>query len=153
MPIPILNTTDLIEIADKNNLQVEDVIDQYNLKNIRCQNNTSYIININNRIDPMGHWTALFINNGTAHFFDSFAAPPPKYVLDFVKREGYKCVWNTNDIQFLKDVSCGFFCLAFIHFMQHGRGSMDDFSAMFWNDTRKNVKVLQHYVKSNFNIK
>ena len=92
--------------------------------------NRAYIINLDDEVDKGTgilsggtHWTCFQIMeypNGKqeAIYFDSYGMPPPeivkKRVMDNFK---LKLPYNTKDIQSLMNEACGWYCLAFLHFI------------------------------------
>ena len=98
----------LEDLGRQNNLNV-DVLNHHDLPNIK--------FNINPK-SQMGHWTAAFIKNGRAFYLDSFGVPPSLEIIKFFKKSNIKWCYNKNDIQYFYAVSCGYFCLAFLHYMK-----------------------------------
>lgn len=140
-----------------------------NLPN-KLQTNKAYIINMDNNEDLDGndnsgsHWTCFTIvqyPNGKkeAIYFDSYGQPPPQIVekrmaSNFcIKRVPH----STKDIQSLMGNACGYFCLAFLHFVLasqfRSRNLYDDvgtFLSMFDDlnkavDYKKNEYILKHF--------
>jgi hypothetical protein len=113
----------------------------------------SLIINISPQDSNIGHWVALVImRNKTAVYFDPFAAPPSKDIIRFMTANGVKkYIYNNNDIQSIEDDSCGYFCLAFLHYFQtntrlKAETKMSRFTSMFENDVSKNRAILREYI-------
>jgi hypothetical protein len=91
--------------------------------------NTAYIINLDNSLDEEGnenegtHWTCLQVNkypSGAIEpiFFDPYGAPPSEDIIAFVKNNCAKYLPHTNkDIQSLMNNACGFYCCAFLHYI------------------------------------
>jgi len=92
--------------------------------------NKAYIINLDDEYDRGtgmrnggSHWTCFQVMeypNGKKEgiYFDSYGAPPPEIVnermMDSFKM---KLPYNTKDIQSLMNDACGWYCLAFLHFI------------------------------------
>ena len=92
--------------------------------------NRAYIINLDDEVDKGTgilsggtHWTCFQIMeypNGKKEgiYMDSYGAGPPeivnKRVMDNFKM---KLPYNTKDIQSLMNEACGWYCLAFLHFI------------------------------------
>lgn len=104
------------------------------LKKMKLKFNKSYIINMEDEFDKDGernegsHYTCFQANqypNGKREYlyFDSFGAEPPKEVCDFL---GGTPAHNEKDIQSLMSGACGWFCLAFLHYINVGQGRTGD---------------------------
>ena len=125
------------------NIQVEQLAQRMNIPLERCcfkseleeeplKYNPSYIINLEDEFDKNGerndgsHYTCFQVNkyaNGKIEpiYFDSYGVAPPTEVLKFV---GVSHIpYNTKDIQSLMNSACGWYCLAFLHYINayHGR--------------------------------
>jgi hypothetical protein len=138
------------------------------LKEEKLQYNKSYIINMENRFNEDGkpntgsHYTCFQVNkfpNGkiAGLYFDSFGQPPPQIVEEFAGKLPY-C---DKDIQSLMNSACGWYCLAFLHFINaspHREGHIyldaATFTDMFDDlnksvDHLKNEYILKHFFRSN----
>lgn len=134
----------------------------------KLQYNKSYIINMENELDEDGHknegshYTCFQVNkypNGKKEgiYFDSFGQPPPQIVETFT---GMKLPYQTKDIQSLMNSACGWYCLAFLHFInaseyrsKHLYTDCEDFTDLFddlnkTNNHLKNEYVLKHFFRS-----
>ena len=135
--------------------------------------NKGYFINLQDSVDQDGkpnqgtHWTYVecvkYPNEKTeAIYFDSYGVPPPENVKRVVKntlgREGLPYV--TKDIQSLMNNACGFYCLAFAHYINasHYRTNnlytdVDTFMDLFEDlnkstDFKKNEYILKIFFRS-----
>jgi hypothetical protein len=138
------------------------------LKKHKLQYQKVYIVNLENEFDEDGHpnegshYTAFQVNkypNGKVEkcYFDPFGQPPPQAVLDFC---GGKVPYNTKDIQSLMNSACGWYCLAWGHFINSWEGRSKDlysdcegFTSLFddldkSHDHKKNEFVLKHFFRS-----
>jgi len=132
--------------------------------------NRAYIINLDNDTDLDGdlnggtHWVCFQVvkyPNGKLEsiYFDSFAAPPPEIVKKRIRDTfGIKFVpYNTKNIQSIVSNMCGFFCLAFLHFINHSPyrtqmlyENVETFLSLFndlslTNDFKHNEYTLKHF--------
>lgn len=96
----------------------------------KLKTNRSYIINLDDEVDKGtgvrsggSHWTNFQIMeypNGKKEgiYFDSYGAGPPEIVKKRVM-DNFKMSLphNTKDIQSLLNDACGWYCLAFLHFI------------------------------------
>lgn len=139
----------------------------------KIQTNKAYIINMDDTVDTEGnsnsgtHWTAFYINqypNGKKEgiYFDSYGQPPPEIVKKRVASNfGINNLsYSTKDIQSLMNNACGYYCLAFLHFVSasqyRSRNLYDDvgqFLSMFDDlneqvDYKKNEYILKHFFVS-----
>ena len=95
----------------------------------RIVTNNAYLINIQDSEDDNGnrnegtHWTFLQVNrtpNGKIQpiYFDPYGQPPPESVKKAVTNNFHLYLPYTHkDVQSLMNNACGFFCLAFGHFI------------------------------------
>jgi hypothetical protein len=132
--------------------------------------NKSYIINLDNDTDTEGelnngtHWTCFQVvkyPNGKFEpiYFDSYGVAPPEIVSKRIKDNfGIKYVpYNKKNIQSLMANSCGYYCLAFLHFINHSPyrtqslyQNVETFLDMYndlalTNDFKANEYILKHF--------
>ena len=104
------------------------------------------------------HWTAFNINKNKGIYFDSFGCVPPQNVIDFVKqRKNIKIVYNNFIMQDLESEKCGFYCIAFLLFLNRSKNkdiykATNDFIKMFHNDTLENDEILKNYLVRERNL-
>lgn len=134
--------------------------------------NKSYVINLDDEFDEDGnenegsHWTCFQVNkypNGKAMgiYFDSYNAPPPEIVAKRVKDNfDIKLPHTTKNIQSLLGDACGFFCLAFLHYINAYSGrtmhlytDVEAFLELFDDldksiDFKKNEYILKMFFQS-----
>ena len=135
--------------------------------------NKFYMINLEDSVDEDGnentgtHWTCLQIMKypkGQIEkiYFDPYGAPPPEDVKKAVEEvSGSKGLpYTDKDIQSLMNNACGWYCLAFGHFInssQYRSGMMlmdaSTFLEMFDDlnksvDFKKNEYILKHFFRS-----
>jgi hypothetical protein len=91
--------------------------------------NTGYIINLDDSVDEEGnenegtHWTCMQINKYPSNqieaiFFDPYGGPPSENIKKIVlENTGKYLPYTTKDIQSLMNNACGFYCCAFLHFI------------------------------------
>lgn len=133
------------------------------LKSQKLSYNKAYIINMEDEFDEQGqrndgsHYTCFQVNkypNGqkAGIYFDSFGQPPPKEVEDFCK---IKLAYNTKDIQSLMNSACGWYCLAFLHFInssQYRSGNIYQDCEAF-TDLFEDLNVSTNHLKNEFILK
>ena len=110
--------------------------------------NCSYIVNLDKYHDIGTHWVALYVNNKTVEYFDSFG-------IEHIPKEIKKIINNRDIIasifrtQAYDLIMCGYFCIGFIDFMINGN-SLTDFTNLFSsNDFKKNDDIILNYFLSN----
>jgi hypothetical protein len=116
-----------------------------------------YIINLQDYNDGEGtHWVALYVEKKNIVYFDSFGGAPPDDVLRFMKRaRGYARYGCIDQIQHLDSEACGYFCLAFLFYMQNKQNEeftirLNTFANMFQlTQFKRNEQVLKSFFKQN----
>jgi hypothetical protein len=143
----------------------------------KLQTNKSYIINMENDMDIDGkinggsHWTCFQVVEYPNHkkeaiYFDSFGIGAPELIKKKVKSNFGVSIPHTNkDVQSLMSDACGYYCLAFLHFINEcplrSRYLYDDvntFMDLFDDlnssvDWKKNEYILKHFFQSKDPIK
>ena len=91
--------------------------------------NGAYVINLDEYHDIGTHWVALYVNNKTIIYFDSFGVEHiPTEIMKFIARK--KIIANINRIQAYDSIMCGYFCIGFINSMFNGK-SLTDYTNLF----------------------
>ena len=92
----------------------------------------AYVINLNEYRDIGTHWVALYVNNKTATYFDSFRVEHiPKEIMKFIgSSSNKKIITNIYRIQAYDSTMCGYFRIGFINFMFNGN-SLIDYTSLF----------------------
>ena len=87
---------------------------------------------------------ALYINNKTVTYFDSFGVEHiPKEIIKFIDNKNM--ITNIFRIQAYDSIMCGYFCIGFINFMFNDN-SLTDFINLFSpNDLKKNDDIIPNY--------
>ena len=98
--------------------------------------NDAYVINLDEYHDIGTHWVALYVNNKTITYFDSFGVKYiPREIMKFVARK--KIITNIYKIQAYDSIMCGCFCIGFFNFMFNGK-SLTHYTNLFSsNDFKK----------------
>ncbi len=122
------------------NLQIEELaikmkvpLEYCGFKNLlpkKIKTNKAYIINMDDDVckdtgivSGGTHWTSFIVMeypNGKKEgmYFDSYGTPPPEVVKErLMDNFKMKVPYNTKDIQSLMNEACGWYCLAFQHFI------------------------------------
>jgi len=93
--------------------------------------NRSYFVNMESSVDQDGtancgsHWCCFQVNkyqNGRIEpiWFDPYGVSPPEDVKKYIlEQTGQKLPFTEKDIQSLLNNACGYFCCAYLHFINH----------------------------------
>ena len=100
--------------------------------------NSAYVINLDEYRNIGTHWVALYLNNKTIIYFDSFGVEHiPKEIMKFINRKNI--ITNIFRIQAYDSIMCEYFCIGFINFMFSGN-SLTDYTNLFSpNDLKKTM--------------
>lgn len=108
----------------------------------------STIYNLNGQ----SHWTALYRDGPHCFYFDSFGVVPPQLLEDLISDidgDGLYC-YNTKEIQAINSSSCGFYCVAFLKWLDKATQkykAFQDFQDLFSNQYQKNEIILHELLK------
>tara|TARA_R110000796_G_scaffold28105_2_gene77126 strand:+ start:1891 stop:2472 length:582 start_codon:yes stop_codon:yes gene_type:complete len=166
----MLTDTQLWDLSKRMNFPLEAIVFKDKLAKIEM--NKSYIINLQDHEDERGnknsgtHWTCFQINkspNGKVEgiYFDPYGVGMPKDVEEAIKKSiGKSIPHTTKDIQSLMNNACGWFCCAFLHWINcktYSTGELyldtSNFLDMFDDleksvDFKKNEYMLKHFFRS-----
>jgi len=144
----MLNNTQLWDLAGRMNIPVTFVGFKDQLKDEILQYNKSYIINLDDEFDENGkrnegsHWTCFQLNKDgddskvEGIYMDSYGTIYPEAVKQFIGRD---IPYTKKDIQSLMGNACGFFCLAFLHYIN----AYGDRSNNIYNDTEDFLELFE----------
>ena len=91
--------------------------------------NGAYVINFDEYHDVETPWVALYVNNKTVTYFDSFGFEHiPKEIKKFIGNKSI--LTNIFRIQAYDSIMCGYFCFVFIDFMFNDN-NVTDFTNLF----------------------
>ena len=166
----MLSDAQLEEMAPKLRVPLEGIYFKDCLPKLKY--NVSYILNLHDELTEEGkqnegsHWIALQINKDKTGkvqpiYFDSFGEPPPVAVRTAVEKFCGKFLPHTSkDIQSLVSDMCGYYCLAFLHFINASQfrtgdiycdthNFLDCFSDLnVETDHSRNEYILKHFFRS-----
>lgn len=166
----MLTDTDIWNLADRMAIPLVFCDFKDKLREEKLQYGKCYIINMENEFDSDGtrnkgsHYTCFQVNihpEGLEPiYFDSYGQPPPEIVSKFCK---CRMPCNTKDIQSLMNSACGWYCLAFLHYINSAPNrsrdlytDAQDFVNMFEDLEKttdntahlKNEWILKHFFRS-----
>ena len=108
----------------------------------------AYVINLDEYDDVGTHWIALYVLNKQVIYFDSFGV---EYIPNEVKKFiGDKdTISNIFRLQAYDSIMCGYFCVAFIHYMfDNTNKTLLDFTNLFFPyDFKKNDEIIARLFK------
>ena len=104
----------------------------------------AYAVNLDEYSDIETHWIALYVNNKTVTYFDSFGIEHiVKEVETFVNNKNI--IANIFRIQAYDSVTCGYFCIGFIDYMFMGK-TLTDYTIFFSpNNLKKNNDIILNF--------
>ncbi len=163
----MLNNFQIIELAEKMNIPLEGVYFKDSVEVSDLKVGKSYVINLENEFDDDGksrnggsHWTCFHIgkHNGEVCiiYFDSYGVSPPENLKKIIKAKyGKKINYLTKNVQSLMSDCCGWFCLAYLHFINafyNRTGDLFSDSAIFLDlfedlDLSVDFKKNEHMLK------
>ena len=139
VPHPLTNFE--IQRYYQNEPRFNGVFSRVNLPN--TIKNGAYVINLDEYRDIGTHWVALYVNNKSITYFDSFGVEHiPKEIIKFIDNK--KIITNIFRIQAYVSIMCGYFCIGFINFMFNGN-SLTDTNLFSSNDLKKNDDIIRKY--------
>ena len=150
----MLTNFDLEKIAKNYDVKLIGIYSKNELDKLPIEDG-NYIINLDDNIGS--HWTALNINKNKGIYFDSFGCVPPQNVISFVKQKpNIKFGYNNFIIQDLESEKCGFYCIAFLLFLNRSKNkdiykATNDFIELFKDNTLENDEILKKYLLKNLN--
>jgi len=110
----------------------------------------NFVINLDDSKGPGTHWVLIKCHPEYCLYFDSFGAYPPKTLLK--KLKFYKTIYyNKFIIQSLASILCGWYCIAFLHYIENNESlhiidTFNNFTKLFVNNEQMNDSILILYV-------
>ena len=96
-------------------------------------------LNLQKHHNNESHWVALYVNNKTVTYFDSFGIEYiPKEVKTLINNKNI--IANIFRIRAYDSIMCGHFCIGFIDFMFNGN-SLTDFTIFFSPNNLKKMMI------------
>ena len=165
----MLTNYQLEELCEKMDVPLEAIVFKDRLKDLgEVKYNKSYIVNLHDEFQEDGHrnegshWVCFQINKYASGktagiYFDSYATGPPTDIADFV---GEELPHNQKDIQSLMNNACGWYCCAFLHYINaypertgHLYADTENFLSIFVDldkscDFKYNEFALKHFFRS-----
>ena len=104
----------------------------------------AYVVNLDAHCNIGTHWIALYVNNKTVTYFDSFG-------IEHISKEMKKFINNKNiianifRIQPYDSVMCGYLCLGFIDYMFMGKNLTGYTNLFSPYNFKKNDGIILNY--------
>lgn len=142
-----LTDANLINLSQLWNLPLNNILmrDEMN----KLNKDGFYIINLDTSNNEGTHWTCLYYHPLKSFYFDSFGFVPPLEVEEKIK----PYLYNDKDIQDYNSKACGWYCLAFIKFVNDKNDketAFKEFLKLFKNKTIDNDDILEKYLSNKF---
>ena len=108
----------------------------------------AYVINLDEYSDIGTNWIALYENNKTVTYVDSFGVEHiPKEVKKFINNKNI--ITTIFKIQAFDSVMCGYFCIGFINYTFMGKSLTDYTNLLSPNNFKKNNDIILNYFLNN----
>lgn len=88
----------------------------------------SCIVNLDNQSGPGSHWVAVYNSAKdpkNVYYFDSYGMPPANHIANYMKTSGKKIIYNSSQLQGLKNTTCGYYCMYVITELNKGKSYYD----------------------------
>ena len=120
----------------------------YSIDNLPEIKDGAYIINLDEHSDIGTHWVALWVDNNSVTYFDSFGVEHiPKEIKAFIGCS--LSITNIFRIQAYNSVMCRYFWIGFIDFILKGK-TLTEFTNLFSpNNFEKNDDIILKYFMNN----
>ena len=117
-----LTNSDLYSIAIKLKLKLNGIYMKDVLPSDLKEGN--YIINLQNSYENGSHWTCFIKDKNNIYYYDSFAVVPPQNAYDIFIKNADNIYYIDKYDQNIDSTSCGWWCIAFLYFMNTTKGPM-----------------------------
>ena len=104
----------------------------------------AYVVNLDEYSDIGTRWIALYVNNKTVTYFDSFGVKHiPKEIKKCIKNNSI--IANIFRIQAYDSVMHGYFCIGFISYIFEGKSLKNCTNLYSPNNFKKNDYIILNY--------
>ena len=105
-----------------------------------------YVVNLDEYSDIGTHWIALYVNNKTVTYFNSFGV---EHILKEIKKfiNNKNIIANICRVQNDDSIMCGYFCIGFINYIFMGKNLTDYTNIFSPNNFKKNDDIILSYFK------
>ena len=100
-----------------------------------------YVINLDEYSDIGTRWIALYVNNKTVTYFDSFGI---EHISEEIKNftNNKNIIANISRVQNYDSIMCEYFCIGFIEYMLPGKSLIDYNNLFSPNNFKRNDDTL-----------
>ena len=99
----------------------------------------AYVKNLDEYPDIGTHWVALYVNNKTAAYLNSFGIEQiPIEIKKFITNKNV--IANIYRVQNYDSIMCGYFCIGFINYMFDGK-RLTDYTNLFSHMILKRMMI------------
>jgi hypothetical protein len=135
-----LSNMDMLKILKSQNININGVFMKDELPKLK---EGFYIVNLASEKEHNGgtHWLVFYYTPERSYYFDAYGELAPLEIHNRIK----PYVYNKKQIQDYDSTACGYYCLAFIMYMNEFKNKLDafiKFIKLFSNDTKENDKIL-----------
>jgi hypothetical protein len=158
-----LTNTEIISLAKRMDIPLEPPVFKSQLAEMKLKYNRFYIINLEDEYDPDGikndgtHYTCFQVNkyksnNVEGVYLDPYGVSPPTDIEEFI---GFKIPYSKKQIQGSLNNACGWFCLAFGHYINSYEGRSKDLhtDAINFTDHFEDLTDSNHHLKNEWVLK
>lgn len=138
-----LSNYDIIKLCQHKNLPLNAVLMRDEVK--KKLNYGFSVINLETTRQDGSHWTCVLYTPLTSYYFDSYGFVPPLELEEVIRPYTY----NNTDIQDFDSEACGYYCVAFIKFMNDKKdkdSAYKAFTELFKNNRKENDTILKRYL-------
>ena len=133
------------------NGEIDELVEHYKIKKYHgCfiddklpskLHNGYYVINLNGR----SHWCCLLKDGKNYFYFDSYGFPASEEIEEQIG----EYIYSDNQLQDMNSSSCGFFCIAWMSYMDSHKSkesAFADFLSLFTKNTKNNEMILHKWL-------
>jgi hypothetical protein len=105
-----------------------------------------YIINLENSNQSGSNWTCFIKDKNNVYYYDSFAVVPPQNAYDIFLKNVDNIYYIDKHDQNIGATSCGWWCIAFLYFMNTTKepmlNKMKKFDKKFNNKKQSETRLI-----------
>lgn len=151
----LLSNIDLVYLSRRLGIRLNEVVFKDGIDSANGLRDGAYIINLDATESEGTHWVCFYKKSNIIIYFDSFGENCFEELKLIAENYKYKIIESMYQLQNLKDDSCGWYCLAFLHWAEQWIKSkplnshcLNMFNDMFKTDrTQSNKNILSKYLK------
>ena len=91
------------------------------------------------------HWTCLLKDGNKYFYFDSYGFPASEEIEEQIG----EYIYSDNQLQDMNSSSCGYYCIAWMHYMdsrKNKESAFADFLSLFTKNTKNNERILHKWL-------